>query len=223
MPMESIGITYDGQETKIKKAQGSRIVTLGLGMAQLTTALLWCDTQLDDRERILFIRNRLRLTPKTYVDYEVVHQQRLRCCLRVYAQKRDVQEKIIKQLGLSYRHIHYIETIWHGLGRALLHIYKLKDAAFCCLSMYRKRLVLSVHRDQCLLYQRNDVLRNQQPIYAMRRMLACYFATQEALKIQHCFCVGVNADGSLPIDAPMIVETRPDLISYGLALRGIDV
>lgn len=221
--MESIGITYDGQQTKIEKAQGSRVVTLGLGMAQLKTALLWCDTQLDDRERVLFIRHRLRLACHTYIDYEIVHSQRQRCCLRVYAQQHDVQEKIIKQLGLSYRQIHYIETIWHGLGRAIQHNYKLADDIFCCFSMHRKRLVFSVHQHQCLLYHRSDVLQDQSPMYAMRRLLACYFATQEALTIQHCFYVGVYVNGVLPIDAPIITETRSDLIPYGLALRGVDV
>lgn len=223
--MQSIGITYDGQRVCIAKSKRPRVITLGVGMHQLHSKLLWCDVQLSDWERALFIRNQLKLSQQAYVDYEIVQRVRQRCCLRVYAQQRQEQLQLLKQLMLSYKKITYIETVWHGLARALIQRYGLKDEVFCCFSLRDRQLSLSVHRGSLLLYYRRDSVQDQLPIYAMRRLLACYAVLPESITIQRCFYVGLVCAKKLNLDVPIELITAAasqELIPYGLALRGVD-
>ncbi len=211
-------ITHSGE--RVDAALKPKKIYVGVRMDQFSARRIWVDEALTDAERILFLKTIFSRRSFYTIDYEIIARDNGRVLLHAFA----LHEK------LKGRRIAAVETVLHGLGRAILHLYACA-MAYQCVCLYPHHLLLTVHRNECLYYFVEEAFKSNSDITrALRRALERFDASQP-IRVEHCFFADFAQGPGLIIDPLLEAVAIPTtwiepaslhgLVAYGLACRGL--
>lgn len=210
-------ITQTGE--RVRSSVRPQKTYIGVSFEMFSAKRLWVDDALTDAERVLFIKNQFSDVAFYSVDYEVIDRDAGRVLLHAYALH---QNYLFKKATA-------VETVLHGLGRALRHMHDC-GGTYQCVSIFEQYIVLSVHRDDCIYFFVKEYFKqSKEVIYAIRRAMERYYASRP-IAVDQCFFVNFTQDKELAVCAEVDFaatvtwideEAKEWLIAYGLACRGL--
>lgn len=189
----------------------------GVESSEFVAKRLWVDAELDDAERLIFLRAQFQNVCLDTLDYEVIKRDVGREWLHVYVLKTPLKISATA-----------VETTYHALERGLRMLYKF-TGVMRCLCIHETFVSLSVHKDGALFYFAEERCHApQQFLYGLRRLQNHYHALDPL--IDECNFLldftgrAAGTWGKLEYDSTTIM-VEPDylenLIAYGLACRGL--
>ena len=205
-------------------------IILGLDISHISARRIWVDAELNDEQRMLFLRSHFDACKDYCIDYECIKQDQGRELLHVYKTSRSMLLGIMKRHQLKAKKF-TVETSLHGLGRALIQQQRLGKKVFHCLSFFDDTLVFSVHAEEMLIYYHVEAINDSaDTLCAARRALVRYQCDDDYREIEHViyllftkniFFEGVDFLNLGVFCSNISYESCQTIIPYGLALRGL--
>ena len=204
---------------KLSRLRKNKQTTLGITTQALKMQRCWVDADLTDEERTRFLKAKLSVD---IIDYELLERKHQRVLLQAFGWQKQDLKNALKKATFKPR---YIETIWHSLGRGLMHHYALTEL-FQCVVMDTDYVVVTVHEGGRLRYFMSEQVAG---VGAIRRSLQYYRCSPDRVAFQRCFyfnCTNAKALDDIDNDSFDVRPVRLDkttfdaLVELGLARRG---
>lgn len=201
------------------KLQADEVV-FGIDYNKLLTKRVWVDQNLTDRERVAFLKE----NDQSYLDYEEIDYDHQRVCLHSFSIDKQILNNDLIQLKKINLVPSRVETILHGLARAIVNIKKIHDQVLQFLLVYDDYALSVVFKDQQLIYFKRSNTHSE-PLFAIREVLQYYRCDPQEIEVDQGFYINYSQntsfDGLVPyeFDVPckkIDFDTAQWLIPFGL-------